>query len=278
LLNRRSDFTRLFAGLLRRGFAAGTSNNPQNSGFRVGPVSVKGVRSMRYPAILLSLALPVFAQAPAVDLFNGQDLVGWRSPKGTWSPFESIQLDPANPKAFIAKPGKGVMLNSAGERTVDALTEREFGDCRLHAEFCVPKGSNSGIYLMGRYEVQIFDSFGKDKMSFSDCGGIYERPAGNKGEGGRAPDVNASKAAGEWQVFEITFRAPRFDTSGKKTANAKFIEVKLNDQVVQSNVEAAGPTRAAKFNEEKPAGPLMLQGDHGPVAFRNLRIEEVTLP
>ncbi|HET6409234.1 MAG TPA: DUF1080 domain-containing protein, partial [Chthoniobacteraceae bacterium] len=106
----------------------------------------------------MSLAVPALAQAPAIEMFNGEDLTGWRSPRGTWSAVESVRLDPANPKAFIAKPGKGVLLNSAGERTVEALTEREFGDCKLHAEFCVPKGSNSGIYFMGRYEVQILDS------------------------------------------------------------------------------------------------------------------------
>jgi hypothetical protein len=235
--------------------------------------------AMRYPAILLSLAVPAFAQAPAaIELFNGRDLSGWRSPKGTWSAVESLQIDPANSKAFIAQPGKGVMLNSAGEHTVDALTELEFGDCKLHVEFCVPKGSNSGIYLMGRYEVQILDSFGKDRVTFGDCGGIYERAVGNKGAGGRAPNVNASKPAGEWQTFDITFRAPRFDAGGQKTANAKFIEVKLNDQIVHTNVEVEGPTRSAKFNDEKPRGPLMLQGDHGPVAFRNLQIQEVTLP
>jgi Domain of Unknown Function (DUF1080) len=230
---------------------------------------------MRYPAIFLCFAVPVFAEAPAIDLFNGEDLEGWRSPKGTWSGVESVKIDPANQKAFIARPGKGVLLNSAGEHTVDALTEREFGDCKLHVEFCVPKGSNSGIYLMGRYEVQIFDSYGKDKLSFGDCGGIYERASGG---GGHAPDVNASKPAGEWQTFEINFRAPQFDATGKKTANAKFIEVKLNDKVVHANVEVEGPTRSARFNDEKPKGPLMLQGDHGPVAFRNLHIEEVSQP
>jgi hypothetical protein len=234
---------------------------------------------MRYPAILLSLTVPVLAQAPAIELFDGEDMDGWHNAKASlWSAVENVKVDPADPKAFMAKPGKGVMLNTAGERTVNIWTEKEFADCKLHAEFCVPKGSNSGIYLMGRYEVQILDSFGKEKIGFGDCGGIYERAAGEKGAGGRAPDVNASKPPGEWQVFEITFRAPRFDGNGKKTSNAKFIEVKLNDKVVHADVEVDGPTRAAMFNNEKPKGPVMLQGDHGPVAFRNLRLEEVTLP
>jgi hypothetical protein len=250
----------------------------KNRGFRDARDSGNGVRSMRYTAIILTLAVPALAQAPVLELFNRQDLTGWRSPWGLWSAVESVQIDPANTKDFIAKPGKGILLNSAGERTVNVLTEREFGDCKLHVEFCVPKESNSGVYLMARYEVQIFDSFGKDKVGFSDCGGIYERAVGDKGAGGRAPDVNACKPHGEWQTFEITFRAPRFDEAGMKTANAKFIEVKLNDKTVHSNVEVEGPTRSARYNDEKPRGPLMLQGDHGPVAFRNLRIEEVSLP
>lgn len=251
----------------------------ENRGFRDASISGMGFALMRYPAILLSLAMPVLAQAPAVDLFNGTDFTGWRNFKASlWSVVENVEVDPADSKAFMAKPGKGVMLSSAGERSVDVWTEPEFGDCKLHVEFCIPKHSNSGVYLMGRYEVQIFDSYGKEKVGFSDCGGIYELAAGYKGTGGHAPNVNASKPAGEWQTFEITFRAPRFDKNGKKTANAKFIEVKLNDKVVHTNVEVDGPTRSAKFNDEKPKGPLMLQGDHGPVAFRNLRLEEVTLP
>lgn len=233
---------------------------------------------MRIPVLLFVLASPVLAEGPPAELFNGQDLSGWRMPLGTWSVVEQVQLDPANPKAFIAKAGKGILLNSAGERTVDVLSEREHGDCKLHVEFCVPKGSNSGVYLMGRYEVQILDSFGKAKPSPADCGGLYERWINDKGVGGRAPDVNASKPAGEWQTFDITFRAPRFDAAGKKTENAKFIEVKHNDQVVHTNVEVDGPTRAAHYNDEKPTGPLKLQGDHGPVAFRSIRIEEVKLP
>ena len=67
----------------------------------------------------------------------------------------------------------------------------------------------------------------------------------------------------------MVFRAPRFDAGGKKTANARFVKVVHNGQVIHENVEVTGPTRAAAFNDEKPHGPLMLQGDHGPVAYRN---------
>lgn len=234
--------------------------------------------AMNRSLIALSMlsVLPAFA-APEQSLFSGSDLKGWRMPTGTWSAVGAIKLDPADGRHFLAEPGQGILLNSTGSKTVDALTEFEHGDCELHVEFCVPKGSNSGVYLMGRYEVQVFDSFGKKDVNFSDCGGIYERadpPAG--GFKGRAPSANASKAPGEWQTFDISFRAPRFDATGKKTEPAKFLKVTHNGQVIHENVEVNGPTRSARYNDEKPRGPLMLQGDHGPVAFRNLMISSAT--
>ncbi|MES2570958.1 MAG: DUF1080 domain-containing protein [Verrucomicrobiota bacterium] len=220
---------------------------------------------------LLAVHPPILA---GTELFDGKILSGWQQPIGTWAAVGKVILDPANVKSFLATPGEGILLNSAGNHTVDALTKMEHGDCELHIEFCVPKGSNSGVYLMGRYEVQVFDSFGKKGVTFSDCGGIYERSPNGKGTDGQAPNLNASKAPGEWQSFDITFRAPRFDASGKKIENARFIKVLHNEQLVHENVEVKGPTRSARFDNEKPTGPLMLQGDHGPVAFRNMRITE----
>jgi hypothetical protein len=135
------------------------------------------------------------------------------------------------------------------------------------------KGSNSGVYLQGLYEVQIFDSFGSvEPMRTSDGGAIYHRWIDNKGEGGSAPAVNASRRPGEWQSYQIWFRAPRFDAGGKKTENARFIRVLHNGIIVQDNVKAEGPTRAHMPISEAPSNPLMLQGDHGPVAFRNIHI------
>ena len=142
----------------------------------------------------------------------------------------------------------------------------------IHVEFMVPKGSNSGVYLMGRYEIQILDSYGKKKVSHGDCGGIYQRWANNKGFEGHAPKMNASRPPGVWQTFDAVFRAPRFDDSGKKIADARFEKVIHNGTVVHKDVVCTGPTRSASFNDEKPMGPLMLQGDHGPVAYRNIWI------
>ncbi len=223
--------------------------------------------------LLLALAIPSLAAEPVL-IFNGKDLAGWQEPHGTWSAVGGVTLDPANPKAFVSTPGAGVLLNSSGGKTVNLRTTGEWGDCEVHVEFCIPKGSNSGIYLMGLYEVQVLDSFGKAEINEHDCGAIYERwiDAEKKGYEGHAPRVNASKAPGEWQSFDITFRAPRFDAAGKKTANAKFKKVMHNGQVVHENVEVTGPTRGAKAAEDKSAGPIVIQGDHGPVAYRNFKL------
>ena len=90
---------------------------------------------------------------------------------------------------------------------------------------------------------------------------------------GTPPSKNACREPGQWQTLKIRFRAPRFDAAGKKTANAKFERVELNGQVIHENREVAYPTGAAWHNKEHAEGPLLLQGDHGPVAFRNLRIK-----
>jgi hypothetical protein len=218
------------------------------------------------------------ALAPARDktppagqaLFNGKDLTGWKfrggeksAAKSKWSVVDSVTLDPKMPDRLVGSPGKGVLLSGDDGRGVDLLSEIQHGDCELHVEFTVSKGSNSGVYFQGQYEVQIFDSFGKaDKdLKYGDCGGIYNTAP---------PKTNASKAPGEWQFFDMVFQAPRFDDKDKKIANAKFIKVVHNGMVIHENVEVKGPTTSALGGPERPLGPLMLQGDHGPVAFRNV--------
>jgi hypothetical protein len=159
----------------------------------------------------------------------------------------------------------------------------QHGDIRLLVDFMIPKGMNSGIYLQGRYEVQLYDSWGKKTVRFDDCAGIYERWDDARGKGkegyeGYAPRQNASKAPGLWQTLEIDFQAPRFDASGHKIANAIFKKVMLNGILVQENIEVSGVTRGAIFDKEAPFGPILIQGDHGPVAFRNLRYETYEKP
>ena len=127
---------------------------------------------------------------------------------------------------------------------------------------------------MSRYEVQIRDSFGKTDFDDHDCGAIYGQMVNGKKVQGRKPALNASLGPGEWQSFHIWFRAPRFDQEGNKTANALFVRVEHNGKLIHENVEVNGPTQSSVPGPELPRSALMLQGDHGPVAFRNLYIRE----
>jgi hypothetical protein len=208
-------------------------------------------------------------------LFNGKDLAGWTfrggdkaATKSKWAVVGGVTLAPKMPTQLVGQTGSGTLCNGGDGHGVDLVTVAQHGDCELHVEFNVAKDSNSGIYFQGQYEVQILDSFRKpDKdLKYGDCGGIYNTAP---------PKTNASKAPGEWQSFDVTFQAPRFDATGKKTANARFVKVMHNGVLIHENVEVKGPTTAALGGPEQPRGPLMLQGDHGPVAFRNLRWTEL---
>ena len=207
-----------------------------------------------------------------LQLFNGQDLQSWREPTSPWSIVGSLALNPDAPKSFSVTAGMGLTLGCAAGKSVNIMSVQEFGDCQVHVEFCVPKDSNSGVYFMGRYEVQILDSYGKAEIGTHDCGAIYQRWKDNAGFEGKAPRLNASKPPREWQSFDVTFKAPRFDSNGKKVSNATFVKVLHNGELIHENVECSGPTRASKFNDEAPLGPLLIQGDHGPVAFRSLLV------
>ena len=203
--------------------------------------------------------------AQAVEPFNGKDLSGWKTKgkaeKSKWKAGKA-SLDPANPARLVVADGGGELVNAEG-KGVDLYSETLHGDARIELELMVPKGSNSGVYVVGEYEVQVLDSWGKPKMGTGDIGALY---------GAAPPRVNASKPPGEWQTMTIDFKAPTFDADGKKTANARFLKVELNGQVIQEDVEMKGPTPAGVTGKEAPKGPLMFQGDHGPVAYRNIRI------
>lgn len=221
---------------------------------------------------------PFLLEAGWTPLFNGRDLTGWQGHDGKpheWLTTRGVRWEPllAPTRLFPGAIPGDRMLNGPTGRTANLVTDERFGDLELYLEFMIPKGSNSGVYLQGLYEVQIFDSYGESRpMSTSDCGAIYHRWIDGKGVGGSAPRVNASRWPGEWQSFQIWFRAPRFDANGKKTENAKFVRVLHNGLLVQENVEVDGPTRAHMNIPEAPLNPLMLQGDHGPVAYRDLYI------
>jgi hypothetical protein len=218
--------------------------------------------------ILATLLLqPAWVERP----FNGKDLTGWvakpRSGASAWRAGKA-QLDPADPSKFLSgTTGKDLINDTLGYgKSWDLYTESLYGDCHIAVEVMVPKGSNSGIYVMGEYEVQVLDSFGSQaNPQPHDLGALY---------GAQPPKNPKYLPAGTWNRINIFFTAPRFDASGKKTANAKFHRVVLNGGVIHEGVEMPGPTPAGVDGKEKPLGPLMLQGDHGPVAYRGLRIRK----
>jgi hypothetical protein len=210
-----------------------------------------------------------------VDLFTATDLSAWRPPTGDWRVVGAVKLDSADPRRLAFTPGSGILVNGPAGKAPDLVTRRDFGDVVVHVEFLIPRRSNSGVKLMGLYEIQIYDSHGVRRPSASDCGGIYPRaeltPRYHHIDEGIPPRLNAVRKSGEWQTLDITFRAPRFDATGKKTANARFDKVLLNGQLIHDGVEVATPTGHAWRDPERARGPLLLQGDHGPVAFRNVR-------
>lgn len=169
----------------------------------------------------------------AVELFNGRDLTGWKprtsGVKNGWLVKDGLLTD--------ATPGN------------DLVSERKFTDFKLRAEFRYPKGSNSGIYLRGRYEVQIEDDYGEEPDS-DKIGGVY---------GFLAPCVNAAKKPGEWQTLEITLVG-------------RQVTVLLNGERVIDRQAIPGITGGALDGDEGAPGPVMLQGDHGPIEFRKVTI------
>ncbi len=212
------------------------------------------------------------------ELFNGKDLAGWRAQSEDeaheWQTAGSAPLHPDNSKKFDIQAGEGLLVNGPGGRTANLLTEAAFGDCELHIEFVVPEGSNSGVYMMGRYEIQVLDSWGATELKYNTCGGIYARWINEQAVGGAPPRINASRPPGEWQTYDVIFRAPKFDGAGNKVADTVFEKVVWNDEVVHENVVLDGPTRGG-MEPERAQGPLVLQGDHGPVAYRNIRLREL---
>lgn len=210
---------------------------------------------------------------------NLQDLSAFTNPSKNWKMIGNATGNFASEKIKTTN-GTGVLFNdftldSRYEPVANLFTQMEHSDIILSLDFMMPKGSNSGIYFQGRYEIQLFDSWGKAVTQASDCGGIYERwndamPEGKKGYEGHPPRTNAALAPGLWQHLEVEFQAPKFDSQGNKIQSARFVNVTLNGVVIHENVVLSGPTRAAAFNDEKSSGPLMLQGDHGQVVFRNI--------
>ncbi|SHF96058.1 PA14 domain-containing protein [Fodinibius roseus] len=222
-------------------------------------------------------------QAPDPEL-SLQDLSAFEEPGQSWRVAGGVaaSLDKAN--HLEVEPGTGILVNTPGDRQGrDLFTRLEHGDMDLELDVMMAKDSNSGIYLQGRYEVQLLDSWATQTPTSGDHGGLYERwdesrPEGQKGYQGHPPRQNASRAPGLWQHLEISFRAPRFDDEGNKVAHAQIIRATLNGVTIHEGLELRGPTRGAVGDGEVAQGPLRLQGDHGAVAFRNIKITRYDQP
>lgn len=209
------------------------------------------------------------------------DLSAFKDPGKTWSIAEKVIANLKNDNELKPTKGTGILVNISTSKIKgsDLFTNALHGNMILELDYLMAKGSNSGIYLQGNYEFQLTDSWGVLNPFSSDNGGIYERwddakPEGQKGFGGYAPRQNASKAPGLWQHLKIAFQAPQFDAAGNKIANARIISAELNGVLIHDNVELFGATRGAA-DQEKALGPLRLQGDHGSVAFKNIKISKL---
>ena len=214
-------------------------------------------------------------------LLNGRNLDGWelQNPmRGTWGTTKGVFWGgPEDPTRITAKYGPGDRIYNTMNGTTSAsniYTAEKFGDVELYLEFMVSDKSNSGVYLQGLYEVQIWDSYNRDNPIEDTCGIIYNFnvQVNNEWVGAVAPLVRAERPTGQWQSYHIWFQAPRFDAAGNKISNAKFLRVLHNGILIHENVERKAATRAPMEIPEAALNPLMLQGDHGPVAFRNIYI------
>lgn len=216
---------------------------------------------------------PFLTESGWRPLLNGRDLAGWHAENNgphEWFTARGVTWRRIwNPLRLNAKaaPGDRIVNSPAAKNLV---TDGTFPSFELYLEFLLAKGSNSGVYLHGLYEVQIFDSYGfTGPLTVGDCGGIYEREDG----GGSPPARNAARPPGEWQSLRIWFQAPKTGAGGRVIERPKILRVLLNETPVQDNVTLAGPTVSHMKIPEAATNPIMLQGDHGPVAFRNIYIK-----
>jgi len=233
--------------------------------------------------MLISVWMILFGGAAGASekvVLTGTDMSGWRT--GTdWTMVGDAFLHPRNENLLsVRKEGTGVIINGRQGKSPNLVSAGEFGDSKIHIEFMIPKGSNSGIYLQGRYEIQVFDSWSDENSLYPgiECGGIYQRWDESrtvKGYEGHSPLVNATRPPGQWQSFDIIFKAPRFDSEGKKLSNARVIKMWHNGALIHDNVELTGVTRGTPYPKESAKGPILLQGDHGLVAYRNIWVMPV---
>ena len=225
----------------------------------------------------LTLAQPVPAPGIPISL---NDMSAFAAPASNWRIVGNVRADLNKENTLTTDKGTGILANLPPVKNPtdgkDIFTNLQHGDVDLELDYMMAAKSNSGVYLQGRYEIQLRDSWEIRTPNVHDNGSVYERwdekrPEGQKGYEGHPARQNASRAPGLWQHLKISFQAPRFNTNGQKTENGRIIRVELNGVIIQEDVELTGPTRGSAFPDEKPLGPLRFQGDHGAVAFRNIR-------
>ncbi len=175
------------------------------------------------------------AETEWIDLFNGTDLSGWTLRNG-------------GPNGWSVEPN-GVYRSE--KPSADLLTEREFEDFELHVEFNMPPKSNSGVYLRGMFEIQVINH--REEMTGQACGALYKR---------HVPIVNATLGDNEWQTYDI-----------KLTGSTATVH--QNDQLILDavDIEIENGGTGGHLDLSGKKGPLMLQGDHGPILYRNVRIK-----
>ncbi len=198
----------------------------------------------------------------ALVLFDGQDLSAWRH-------------DDGRPAQWTVADGAFTVVKGTGSLT----TRRSFGDCQLHVEWRAPEKvegdgqgrGNSGVFLQGRYEVQVLDSYQSRTYSNGQAGSIYKQ---------HIPLVNACRRPGQWQAYDIVFEAPHFNKDGSVRRPA-YVTVLHNGVLIQNHVELKGATAyigAPSYEKHDLAQPLTLQHHGNPVSYRNIWIRELKLP
>ena len=227
---------------------------------------------------------PFLVESGWKPLLNGRNLDGWQlvdsTKKGQWVVTKGVIWGgTANPTLLTALPGAGDRIVNTGVdpkgNASNMYTTEKFGDVEVYVEFMVAAHSNSGFFMHGLYETQIWDSWGfTPRLDTDRCGAMYHYDGGpiDGIDGGIVPKVRADRPPGQWQSFHYWFQAPRFDASGKRIAPAKFLRILHNGQLIHENVERLGPTTASMKIPEAATNPIMLQGDHGAVAFRNIYV------
>lgn len=184
----------------------------------------------------------------------------WADPFGAWQAdgwkLADVVLDPEDPKRFLETPGNGALVNS-GSPVSDFRSKAEFGDIAFRFNFMLPEGGDSGLYFMDRYELQLVDDT-------SACCGII---------GAKNPRAKGYRGPGQWHKVEGRFFAPRFDASGRKTANARFEQITVDGVMVVGSTECNGVTGGAISEQEVAMGPLRFQATAGLVAMGDIRVK-----